>query len=128
MLGASEVMAFVATKDAAKARQFYEGILGLRFVADEQFALVFDLHGTMLRVQKVDSVVVAPNTVLGWRVGDIKGTARGLAARGVTFERYEGVEQDALGVWTSPIGARVAWFKDPDGNTLSLTQFPASPL
>jgi catechol 2,3-dioxygenase-like lactoylglutathione lyase family enzyme len=123
MLSASRLIAFAATKDPQKAQQFYEGVLGLRLVADEPFALVFDANGTMLRLQKVEQTVALPYTSLGWQVDDIAETARGLAAKGVSFVRFEGLEQDELGVWTSPGGARVAWFKDPDANLLSLTQF-----
>ncbi len=121
MLGSSEVMAFVATTDAAKARAFYEGTLGLRLVSDEPFALVFDANGTTLRVAKVDTLTPAPYTVLGWIIDDIAAAVRELAGGGVRFERYDGMGQDELGVWSSG-RAKVAWFKDPDGNTLSLAQ------
>ncbi len=122
MLGSFDIVAFVATKDPVAARAFYEDKLGLELVSDEQFALVFDAHGTMLRVQKVAEVTVAPYTALGWAVPDIRATAAALASRGVVFQRYEGMGQDELGIWQSPGGAMVAWFKDPDGHTLSLTQ------
>jgi hypothetical protein len=62
-------------------------------------------------------------TVLGWRVADIAATARGLAGRGVEFLRHDGMDQDENGAWTTPGGDKVAWFADPDGNVLSLTQF-----
>jgi catechol 2,3-dioxygenase-like lactoylglutathione lyase family enzyme len=104
-----------------KARAFYEGTLGLPLVLDEPYALVFDAHGTTLRAAKVASVTVAPYAVLGWKVDDIAATIRALAAKGVHFERYEGLIQDEFGVWSSGL-AHVAWFKDPDGNTLSLSQ------
>lgn len=97
--------------------------MGLRFVADEPYALVFDANGVMLRVSKTQSLDPAPHTVLGWSVGDIQATVAALARKGVAFERYDVLTQDAAGVWTSPGGVRVAWFKDPDGNLLSLTQF-----
>ena len=122
LAGASPI-ALVATTDAERARAFYEGTLGLRFVADEDFALVFDLGGVPLRIARVESLTPQPFTVLGWRVDDIEATVETLGGRGVVFERYPGLEQDPTGVWTSPGGARVAWFRDPDGNTLSLTQF-----
>jgi catechol 2,3-dioxygenase-like lactoylglutathione lyase family enzyme len=123
VVSASRLIAFAGTKDPQKARQFYEGVLGLRLVADEPFALVFDANGTMLRLQKVEQTVALPYTALGWQVDDIAAIVRGLAAKGVSFERFEGLEQDELGVWTSPGGAKVAWFRDPDANLLSLTQF-----
>ena len=110
--------------DPSRARAFYEDVLGLSLVADEPFALVFDLAGTMLRVTRVDALEPQPFTVLGWRVDDIQSAVRALAERGVRFERFPALEQNGLGIWTSPSGARVAWFEDPDGNTLSLTQQP----
>jgi catechol 2,3-dioxygenase-like lactoylglutathione lyase family enzyme len=122
MLASDELIAFAATADADRARAFYAGTLGLALEEESSFALVFRTGGTMLRVTIVDAVVPAPYTVLGWAVGDIAARVCELSARGVEFERYDGVQQDELGVWRSPSGAQVAWFKDPDGNTLSLTQ------
>lgn len=123
MLQEQELIAFLATRDAARAKAFYADTLGLHFMADEPVALVFDAHGTMLRIQKVDSHTAFPYTALGWRVADITAEVEALTARGVRFERYEGFNQDAQGIWSAPSGARVAWFKDPDENVLSLTQF-----
>lgn len=123
-LQGASLIAFVSTADAARAIVFYRDTLGLTLVADEPFAAVFDALGTMLRITKVGQVVAAPYTVLGWRVGDITAVVRVLGARGVSFRRYDGMDQDPLGIWTSPGGAKVAWFQDPDGNVLSLTQFP----
>lgn len=125
MLGTMDIVAFVPTRNKDKARPFYENTLGLRFMSDDQFALVFDAHGRMVRVVDVSSVAgfePAPFTILGWAVGDIRKILRGLQAKGVNFERYPGMEQDKLGVWNSPSGAKVAWFKDPDGNVLSVTE------
>jgi catechol 2,3-dioxygenase-like lactoylglutathione lyase family enzyme len=123
VLGSHKLMAFVATRDPDRAKRFYRDNLGLHLVAEQlPFALVFDAHGTMLRVTIVHEIVVAPYTVLGWEVPDITATARELTAGGVKLERYPGMPQDELGIWTSPSGARVAWFKDPDGNVLSVTQ------
>lgn len=121
MLEASKIMAFIATADAARALSFYEGILGLTLVADEEYALVFDAGGTELRLQKVAEVTPAKYTWLGWHVDDITDTVDALTGKGVTFERYPGMGQDDLGIW-SVGGAKVAWFKDPDGNLLSLAQ------
>ncbi len=123
LLGSCKIVAFAATRDAARARAFYGDTLGLPLVGDDSHALVFDAHGTMLRVTRVREVAVAPYTVLGWDVPDIVAAARALEAAGVKFERYAGLDQDQLGIWMSPSGARVAWFKDPDGNVLSITQF-----
>src|SRR5437016_5726531 len=117
----AKVMSFVATVKPAEARKFYEEALGLKFVSDDSFAVVFDVNGTMLRVQKVKELEPAGYTVLGWEVADIRGEIEELAAKGVKFEVFPGIGQDELGVWTSPSGAKVAWFRDPDGNILSLT-------
>ncbi len=125
MLGSCEIIAFVSTADADRARAFYENVLGLSFVADEPPALVFDANGTMIRIAKVRELTPAPFTVLGWRVPDIAGAVARLAKSGVSFERFEGFQQDSLGIWAAPSGGKVAWFKDPDGNLLSLTQFEA---
>jgi catechol 2,3-dioxygenase-like lactoylglutathione lyase family enzyme len=123
MLGATKVMAFVSTADAAAAQRFYCGVLGLRLLEDTPFALVVDAGGTTLRIQKVETVVTPPYTSLGWQVDDIGGVVHGLTAAGVDFQRFDFLTQDDLGIWQAPDGAAVAWFKDPDGNTLSLTQF-----
>jgi catechol 2,3-dioxygenase-like lactoylglutathione lyase family enzyme len=123
VLQGADAICFVATTDLAPARAFYEGKLGLRVVDANPGACVFDAHGTMLRVTLVEKVAVAPYTVLGWAVSDIESTIDALIAAGVTFERYGVPGQDERGVWIAPGGDRVAWFRDPDGNTLSLTQF-----
>lgn len=103
--------------------KFYRDTLGLPLVSEElPFALVFDAHGTMLRVTVVEKVVSASYTVLGWQVPNIVAAAKALTQAGVRFERYSGMQQDELGIWPSPGGASVAWFKDPDGNTLSISQ------
>jgi catechol 2,3-dioxygenase-like lactoylglutathione lyase family enzyme len=122
LLGSKEIVAFVATAAPAKARKFYRDTLGLRLVDDNPFAFVFDAHGTMLRVTRVDKVVAAGYTVLGWQVPDIVDMVTRLKKAGVKFQRYGGMGQDKLGIWQSPSGAKVAWFKDPDGNTLSVTE------
>jgi len=116
-------MAFVATTDAARARAFYGDVLGLRLVSDEAFALVFESEGTTVRVQKVARMTPSPYTVLGWSVPDIDTTMERLRSGGVQFESFGLPGQDEAGVWTAGDGTRVAWFKDPDGNVLSLTQF-----
>jgi catechol 2,3-dioxygenase-like lactoylglutathione lyase family enzyme len=121
MLGAAPPVTFVATTDGDAARAFYEGVLGLTFVEDQGFALVFDLAGTPLRVTRVESFTPLPFTVLGWQPADIDASVRALTEGGVTFERFDGLEQDDLGIWSASGGTRVAWFRDPDGNTLSLS-------
>ena len=122
MLPRSRLMAFVATTDAERAKGFYEHVLGLTLVEDGPFALVFDANGTELRIQKVEAVLVASYTVLGWKVDSISAEVLELGTKGVTFERYPGLDQDQLGIWRSPDGDRVAWFRDPDGHVLSLTE------
>lgn len=123
ILGSQELVAFVATQDPARAKQFYRDTLGLPLVSEDDFALVFDANGTMLRVTRVQEFAAAKYTVLGWQIRDIVQTAKNLQRAHVTLERYPGMQQDELGIWNSPSGAHVAWFKDPDGNTLSITQF-----
>jgi len=122
MLNDKRLVAFVPTKDFAKARQFYETTLGLRFVAEDGHAVVFDANGTMLRISKAGNFTPLPFTILGWQSDDIAVDVAALQKRGVEFERYGFFEQDELGIWTAPTGDKVAWFKDPDGNTLSLSQ------
>ena len=115
---------FAATTDSKRARKFYEEALGLEFVADDPFALVFRVGHLQLRIQKVDRKPEINYTVLGWAVTDIAETVRRLSRSRESSMRFEGLAQDAQGVWLAPSGARVAWFKDPDHNTLSLTQYP----
>jgi catechol 2,3-dioxygenase-like lactoylglutathione lyase family enzyme len=119
----TKMIGFVATASADKARTFYRDVLGFRLLEDDEYALVFDANGTMLRVQKGRQSAPQPGTVLGWEVDDLASEIRALTARGVTFEQYNlaFMRQDALGIWSTPNGDQVAWFKDPDGNTLSLS-------
>ncbi|MDT7806768.1 MAG: hypothetical protein QOJ70_581 [Acidobacteriota bacterium] len=123
MLNKSNVVAFAATSRPDSAKSFYQQTLGLRLIMEDAFALVFDANGVMLRVQKVQGHTPPPYTVLGWDVADIDASVKELSGRGVSCERYEWLEQDESGIWSAPSGAKIAWFKDPDGNTLSLTQF-----
>ncbi len=122
MVTKSKLVAFAATTNGAAARSFYETTLGLPVISDDTFALVLDANGTPLRVQKVQEFSPQPFTTLGWEVSEIRAAVEELGQRGVTFQKYAGMDQDALGIWSSPSGALVAWFKDPDGNTLSLTE------
>ena len=126
ILGGSDPVAFAPTTDPAKARTFYEDVLGLRLVSDERpFALVFDANGTMLRVTVVPELKPQPFTILGWRVANIEATVDRLTSAAAEFQRYKGVnDSDPRAIWNSPSGARIAWFKDPDGNVLSVTEFP----
>jgi len=122
MLGATNLVAFVPIKDSGKARAFYEGLLGLRFVKDDGFALVFDANGIMVRAAKMKEVTPAQFTVLGWQVKNIEDIVGALQKKGVHFEIFGFFKQDELGIWTAPTGDKVAWFKDPDGNILSVSQ------
>ena len=123
VLGAAKVMGFVATADPARATTFYRDVLGLRLVADEHYALVFDAGGTMLRIQKVRELTPHAFTAFGWEVSDLEHTVDELVGRGAIMLRADGIPQDARGIWDTGDGARVCWFKDPDGNTLSLTEW-----
>jgi catechol 2,3-dioxygenase-like lactoylglutathione lyase family enzyme len=116
------VVTFLLTKSPDAALAFYRDTLGLSFQRDDGFALVFDLKGVMLRISKVPEFTPAQNTVLGWESRDIRSDVLQLAAKGVAFERYPNMGQDGIGIATFPTGDKVAWFKDPDGNVLSLSQ------
>ena len=119
------IIGFVTIIDVDRAKSFYGDTLGLRLVSEEPpFALVFDANGIMLRLGIGKQLPQASGTVLGWQVPDIKSVVHALGAAGVQFERYGFLEQDDSGIWTTPTGARVAWFKDPDGNTLSVSEHP----
>jgi len=122
MLGSTRIIAFVPTRDSERARGFYVDILGLRFVKDDGFALVLDANGTTVRVAKVPEYTPAQFTILGWEVTDIEKLDTSLKEKGVYFEIFGFFKQDELGIWTAPNGDKVAWFKDPDGNTLSISQ------
>src|SRR5581483_1660039 len=122
MFSSSKIVAFVPTRDAAKARAFYEGVLGLTFVKDDGFATVMEANGTKIRVAKVPDFRPAQFTILGWEVPAIEDAVSELHQRGVQFEKFGFFKQDELGIWTAPTGDKVAWFKDPDGNILSLSQ------
>jgi catechol 2,3-dioxygenase-like lactoylglutathione lyase family enzyme len=123
MLQSSGLVGFVGVTDLDRAKKFYGETLGLTLRDESPFALVADVAGTMLRITAVDKPAAAPYTVLGWAVPDIDATIDALTADGVVFTRYNGMGQDERGIWTAPGGAKIAWFLDPDGNNLSLTQF-----
>lgn len=118
-------LTFVITGNRAKSRPFYENVLGLRVLGEDDHAVTFDLgNRTPMRLTQIMGHKAAGHTVLGWHVADLRAAMQGLRVHGVTFKNYEGMGQDAEGVWASPDGgARLAWFTDPDGNVLSLTQF-----
>ncbi|MEO8860345.1 MAG: VOC family protein [Ginsengibacter sp.] len=122
MLADKKLKAFVPTVKSAEAKKFYQDILGLTLLSEDNFALEFDANGTSLRIIIVPELKPQLFTAAGWDVDDISSTAFALSSRGVVFEKYGQLEQDALGIWTSPNGSKVAWFKDPDGNILSLSE------
>ncbi len=126
MLQDSALVGFVGVSDLDRARQFYGETLGLPISDESPFAVVANANGTMLRLTAVEQPMAAPYTVLGWSVEDISSMIDQLAARGVQFTQYEGMGQDERGIWMAPGGAKVAWFLDPDGNNLSLTEFGAA--
>ncbi len=119
------VVTFLMTQNPEAAIAFYRDRLGLKFVRDDGFALVFDMDGVMLRIGKTKGFTPAQNTVLGWESRDMKAAMKKLEQKGIAFERYPNMGQDADGVCTFPNGDKVAWFKDPDGNVLSLSQHAA---
>jgi catechol 2,3-dioxygenase-like lactoylglutathione lyase family enzyme len=122
MLNTAKIIAFVPIRDSQRSRPFYEGVLGLRFVSDDPFALVMDSNGVMVRLSKTPKFTPAGFTVMGWEVSAIEEAVTALKKNGVQFEIFPGLPQDELGIWAAPGGARVAWFKDPDGNILSVSQ------
>lgn len=121
MLNECTPMCLVATADGTEARPFYEDVLGLKCLSEDNYGIVFELKGTVLRVQKVPGYVAQDQTAHGWRVDDIEAEIKELIVKGVKFERFPCFEQDDIGIWDTP-GARIAWFKDPDGNLLSLSE------
>lgn len=125
MLSAARIIAFVSSRDLERAKAFYVQTLGLNFVSQDSFALVLNANGTMIRIAKVGEFQPANFTILGFDVADIQQEVAALQAKGISCEHYPGMPQDEMGIWYSPSGARVSWFKDPDGNVISLTEFPA---
>jgi len=122
MLTDKKLKAFVPTVKPKKAKSFYKDILGLKFLSEDEYALEFDANGTLLRVTIVPELTPHPFTILGWNVDDIVSVIKQLNDKKIFCQRYDFLEQDDLGIWTSPNGSKVAWFKDPDGNILSLTE------
>lgn len=114
---------FLFTRDREKAKAFYRDVLGLRHISSDEFAECFDLNGVPLRIVPIADYVPSPHTVLGWSVPDIAATAAAMKAKGITFEIYDGFGQDENGIWAAPDGhAKIAWFLDPEGNNLSITE------
>lgn len=122
MLTTARMVGFVPTSDYEKARSFYEGKLGFQFLSLDQYALVMKVGGHMVRISKIPDFTPRQGTILGWEVENIESAATWLRDRGVTLEKYPFVQDRELGIWTTPTGEKVAWFKDPDGNILSVGQ------
>ena len=122
MLASSKIIGFALTKDYDRARAFYEGKLGLQFVSLDQFALVMKAGESMIRISKVPDFTPIRSTVLGWEVQNIETAVASLKKQGVAFEKYPFIQDAELAIWTAPTGDKVAWFKDPDGNVLSVSQ------
>jgi catechol 2,3-dioxygenase-like lactoylglutathione lyase family enzyme len=127
VLGDLPFVGFVPVRDPSASRAFYERTLGLSVVESTPAAIVLDAGGTLLRLTPVGEFTPQPFTIAGWHVPDIHESVRALTERGVVFTRYDGMDQDELGIWSTPSGDRVAWFADPDGNTLSLTSLDSGP-
>jgi predicted enzyme related to lactoylglutathione lyase len=124
MLKDAKLVAFAATTDGARAATFYGHVLGLPIRSDDAFAIAFDAGGVEIRIQKLERFSPQPFTALGWQVNDVDDVLQRLANHGIVAERYSCMEQDKRGVWLAPSGTRVAWFKDADGNLLSVAQYP----
>ena len=122
MVFSPKLIAFLATLDSARARTFYESVLGLEFILEDDFAIVFNAGGVELRIQKVSALTPQPHTQLGWSVASLDEVVTALRERGASFEIYSFLDQDQNGIWISPSGAKIAWLKDPDGNLLSVTE------
>ena len=121
MLSSAQLVAFVPTKNQPQARSFYEGTLGLTFISEDPFALVLDANGVRIRVANVPDFKPAQFTILGWQVSDIEKVVTELQGKGIAFEQYGFNGQDDRGIWSAPGGSKVAWFRDPDGNVLSVS-------
>lgn len=123
MLTTGKMIGFLLTRDSQRAREFYEGTLGFQFVSDDPFALVMRAGDNTVRIAKsAEDFTPAGYTILGWEVQNIETVARWLIERGAILEKYPFIQNQELGVWTAPGGDKVAWFKDPDGNVLSISQ------
>lgn len=122
MISGSKLIGFIPTQNPERALSFYQDVLGLRFISEDSFAIVMESNGIMIRLVRIEKFTAAPYTILGWQVDDIESTVKQLIAKGLVFNRYPFLEQNEDGIWTAPEGAKVAWFHDLDGNTLSFSQ------
>jgi len=124
MLNQAIIKAFIPTINPSLSKKFYQEILGLNLISEDDYALEFEANGTKLRITTVESYDPYPFTVLGWNVSDIETVVHSLKRNDIVFETFDSLNQNAAGIWISPSKAKVAWFKDPNGNLLSLTQMP----
>ena len=124
MLASAKMGGFLFTNDYEQSRAFFESKLGFQFVSLDQFALVMKAGKSSIRISKIPNFVPAQGTVLGWEVQNIEAVVDWLTGRGVAMEKYPFVQDQQRGIWSAPRGAKVAWFKDPDGNVLSVAQHP----
>ena len=122
MLSTCDLIVFVPTTDGGRARKFYVDVLKLEFEQEDNFAVVVKANGNAIRIVRMEKFTPAAYTILGWEVPDILKAVEYLSGSGVSFLRYAYIQQDALGIWTAPGGTKVAWFNDPDGNVLSISQ------
>jgi len=122
MFEAATMIGFILTRDYKKAREFYEGVLGCTFVSHDQFALVVKAGKNSIRIVQMAAFTPLQSTVLGWEVQGIEAVMDRLRERGVAFEKYPFVQDKERGIWTTPNGDKVAWFKDPDGNVLGVSE------
>ncbi|HEX7159548.1 MAG TPA: VOC family protein [Edaphobacter sp.] len=123
MLSECDLIGFIPTTNIDDARAFYVKTLKLQLISEDQYAIVVRANGTDIRITPVDRHTPTPYTILGWIVPDIQRAYSELCASGVVFERYPYVK-DPSGIWSAPGGAKIAWFKDPDNNVLSIAQLP----
>lgn len=126
MLNSSQLIAYIPTVRPEQSKNFFKDKLGLKLVEEDEFALVFDSNGVRLRIAKVEAFTPTRFTVLGWSVENIEQSITEFEENEVELEWFEGLDQDERGIFTFPDGDQVAWFKDPDGNILSITQFSSS--
>jgi len=126
MLGSADGVAFLASTDLDRSEVFFRDVLDLPILSRSPFACLFRCGASTLRVTRVDELRPQPFTVFGWTVVDLRSSVEQLGERGVGLLRYDGLDQDADGVWTTPGGDLVAWFHDSDGNVLSLTELTAT--
>jgi catechol 2,3-dioxygenase-like lactoylglutathione lyase family enzyme len=121
MLSLHRIKAFVSTTNPDMAREFYKEKLGLKLLSEDNFGMEFEACGAHLRISVVEKLTPQPFTVLGWDTKDVYSEITLLNGKGITFERFNFIDQDSVGIWTAPGGTKVAWFKDPDGNLLSIS-------